>query len=556
MKKLTTPLLNRALAAVFALSFCFVGGFHEYTACLFGLLLAALLIWYLAANPRLELKKNSALLAVFSAVVLYGVNALWAVDPGMALIGFFKFLPVLLFVVLLQLGGGKALLIGILPEIMAVMAVLSAVGSVIPGLESFFLVADRLAGFLQYPNTFALLLLVSQLIVVSRKRLTVRNCVVFAVLLLGILYSGSRTVFLLTVGANLVLAFLVTKGKKRLALLCAVVGAAIAVVAAALLTGSDVLGRFLRFSFLESTFAGRLLYFWDAIPLILKHPFGIGYWGYYYAQQSVQTGVYSTAFVHNDFLQMMLDVGWIPCVCLVVAMVKSAISKNTPLVHKVILGVLFLHSCFDFDLQYLSAFFVLLLFLDHGGEKTLVFRKTGGLKGTLAGLGLASVYIGVALLLPQLGLHQQARTMYPWNTVNNTVLLTKATNLQEGNSLADEILEQNDQVNLAYSMRARYAYSTGDFRLLMDTKKEIFERFPFQYAEYEEYCRMLVMGISLYEQSGDEASAQICREELISTRKAVEALADRQSLLGKVIKDQPTTKLPEDLNTYIDELLP
>ena len=43
MKKLTTPLLNRALAAVFALSFCFVGGFHEYTACLFGLLLAALL---------------------------------------------------------------------------------------------------------------------------------------------------------------------------------------------------------------------------------------------------------------------------------------------------------------------------------------------------------------------------------------------------------------------------------------------------------------------------------------------------------------------------------
>lgn len=556
MKKLTTPLLNRALAAVFALSFCFVGGFHEYTACLFGLLLAALLIWYLVANPRLEIKKNVALLAVFSAVLLYAVSMFWAVDPGMALIGFFKFLPVLFFVVLLQLGGGKALLISILPEIMAAMAALSAVGSLIPGLEDFFLVADRLAGFLQYPNTFALLLLVSQLIVVSRKRLTVRNCVVFAVLLLGILYSGSRTVFLLTVGANLVLAFLVTKGKKRLALLCAVVGVAILVVTAALLTGSDVLGRFLRFSFLESTFAGRLLYFWDAIPLILKHPFGLGYWGYYYAQQSVQTGVYSTAFVHNDFLQMMLDVGWIPCVCLVVAMVKSAISKNTPLVHKVILGVLFLHSCFDFDLQYLSAFFVLLLFLDHGGEKQLVFRKTGGLKGTLAGLGLASVYIGVALLLPQLGLHQQARTMYPWNTVNNTVLLTKATNLQEGNSLADEILEQNDQVNLAYSMRARYAYSTGDFRLLMDTKKEIFERFPFQYAEYEEYCRMLGMGISLYEQSGDEASAQICREELISTRKAVEALADRQSLLGKVIKDQPTTKLPEDLNTYIDELLP
>lgn len=556
MKKFTIPLFNRALAAVFALSFCFVGGFHEYTACLFGVLLAALLIWYLAANPRLELKKNSALLAVFSAVVLYGVNALWAVDPGMALIGFFKFLPVLLFVVLLQLGGGKALLIGILPEIMAAMAVLSAVGSVIPGLESFFLVADRLAGFLQYPNTFALLLLVSQLIVVSRKRFTVRNCAVAVVLLLGILYSGSRTVFLLTVGANLALAFLVTKGKKRLALLCAVVGAAIAVVAAALLTGSDVLGRFLRFSFLESTFAGRLLYFRDAIPLILKYPFGLGYWGYYYAQQSVQTGVYSTAFVHNDFLQLMLDVGWIPCVCLVVAMVKAAISKNTPLVHKVILGVLFLHSCFDFDLQYLSVFFVLLLFLDHGGEKQLVFRKTGGVKWTLAGLGLASVYIGVALLLPQLGMHQQARAMYPWNTVNNTVLLTKADTLQEGNALADEMLEQNDSVNLAYSMRARYAYSAGDFRLLMDTKKEIFERFPFQYAEYEEYCRMLVMGISLYEQSGDEASAQICREELISTRKAVEALADRLSLLGRVIKDQPTTKLPEDLNTYIDELLP
>lgn len=47
----------------------------------------------------------------------------------------------------------------------------------------------------------------------------------------------------------------------------------------------------------------------DAFVMMIKQPFGIGYDGFFWKQGSVQTGVYNTKFVHNDFLQMGLEYG-------------------------------------------------------------------------------------------------------------------------------------------------------------------------------------------------------------------------------------------------------
>ena len=81
-------------------------------------------------------------------------------------------------------------------------------------------------------------------------------------------------------------------------LLAACVAAALLFVA---ITGNqDTIGRFLTISLESSTLMGRLLYYRDVLPVILKHPFGLGYMGYYYAQGGFQTGVYATKFVHNE----------------------------------------------------------------------------------------------------------------------------------------------------------------------------------------------------------------------------------------------------------------
>jgi len=90
--------------------------------------------------------------------------------------------------------------------------------------------------------------------------------------------------------------------------------------------------------------------------------------------------------------------------------------------------------------------------------------------------------------------------------------------------------------------------------LLIQEKNEIFQRFPFQYAEYEQYCGMLITGMEMYAQAGDTASAQFCVQELIKTKNAVEGLGNRLSPLGRIIVDQPTTQLPEGLTAYIEAL--
>ena len=555
MKKITTTDKAWLPIALFALSLVLAGLFHEYTACAFGALCAAALAVYGIRHKGLTLYRSFTTLTLLVITASYGLSSLWAIDPGMAFTGFLKLLPVPLFLLLmLQYPQAKEQLLKGLPLMMAGLTVLSLLLLLIPALRPYLSVADRLAGPFQYPNTFALLLLVAQLLLVSSWQWSVKNCALFAVLITGIVFTGSRTVFALAVVSNLAMGLITGSKKGRIITVAAVAGGTGLVLLLAVLTGSDVLNRFLRFSFLESTFAGRFLYFADARPLILKHPFGLGAWGYYYIQQSVQTGVYSTVYVHNDLLQLLLDIGWVPAVFFIICVFKTLKSKKTSVSRKLILATVLLHCCFDFDLQFMSMLILLFCLLEPENGKAITLRWGMGLTAVAGALCLGFLYMSTALFLPAIGQTQTGRMLYPGNTQNNINVLIGTEDKSRQTELAEEILNQNAYVNIAYSVRAQRAYEAGNFTALIQEKNEIFQRFPFQYAEYEQYCGMLITGMEMYAQAGDAASAQFCVQELIKTKNTVEGLADRLSPLGRIIVDQPTTQLPDDLTAYIEAL--
>ena len=60
---------------------------------------------------------------------------------------------------------------------------------------------------------------------------------------------------------------------------------------------------------LGSTLASRLIYYQDAIKLLIKYPFGVGTNGWVDAQYMIQSAIYSVKYVHNGFLQFALDGG-------------------------------------------------------------------------------------------------------------------------------------------------------------------------------------------------------------------------------------------------------
>jgi len=534
-------------------SIVLVGGFHEYISCALAIAQSVYLLLRLRKAKTLRLRSGFWSLSMGFLCAFYGLSCIWAVDRGMAFVGFLKFLPVGLYLLCIwQEENGKTVL-SWLPYAGAVSAVISAVGMQFSAAERYFAVAGRLAGFFQYPNTFAIFLLVCELLLVKKSGKKLWDYITLVVLVVSILYTGSRTAFVVAILANGAMLLAVAGKKLRLALLVA----ALLCLGTVLLLGTNensVLHRYLSISLVESTFVGRILYYVDALQLLLKYPLGMGYMGYYYTQGSVQTGVYSVVYIHNDFYQFLLDIGWIPGCMLLAAVVSRLLKKSVPVADKIIVGAVCLHSLFDFNLQFICVFMILALLMDDESAGWIQLKKPAWLKvAAVACIGVC-LYMGTALALAHWGAWEVADALYPFNTRNKITMLEHEEDLDRANVLAEQMLKQNKHYYPAYSIKAKYSYRNGDFGSLIRYKNQIFQLQPFAHTEYEEYCQMLINGIALYEKAGNPASAEICRKELIATQQKLQQTAQRLSTLGKMINDQPVTELSQEITAYIREM--
>lgn len=315
-----------------------------------------------------------------------------------------------------------------LPVLGSIMVLTSCILRYIPALTDFFIINGRLGGFFQYPNTFASFLLMGMVVVFfdMQKRLPVR-IVEILVLAFGFIQAGSRAAVLIAVPVLLVCA-LCQKNKKPTALL---LGSLALSIAAGILTAkagnSSATDHLTEMSANASTFLGRLLYWRDALPVCLKHPFGLGYLGYYFMQGSFQSGVYSVRWVHNDLLQILLDVGWIPTVLCVVAAWKAIRCKCHSAMQKMVLVACLAHALCDFDLEYIFMFMIVLLTLDWEDGKSAELKMAGVGAKVASLLTAFSLWIGIASAMTTLHLDTAAVRIYPWNTFSQMRLLTEDT---------------------------------------------------------------------------------------------------------------------------------
>lgn len=532
----------------------FVGGFHEYISCILSAAMVFWLILRLANGKDIRIQKGVYLWTVATVCLGYGVTCLWAVDRGMAFVGFLKFLPVGLYAICLWQTEDEGKVLQLLPCFGIFSVVVSAIGRQFSGLAGYFSVDSRLAGFFQYPNTFAMFLLICQLLVLKKERKHVWDYFALLILTGGIFYSGSRVVLIVFLLANVAMLLVYLPKKGRLPLILLLCGLLLVGFLLAL-DKNSVLNRYQIVSLFKTSLIDRLLYIFDSLPLLLKYPFGMGYMGYYYVQSSVQTGVYATTYVHNDFLQVFLDIGWIPGILLIWAMIRWFIRKDVSSGDKVIVGALCFHSLLDFDLQYTAMAMLLLLLINRSSDKNLIkLKDTFFTRTTLSATMTVTLYMAAALLLSHAGQYALADTLYPFNTRNMLTMLEQAKDMGQANELADRILRQNEDYYAPYGVKAKYCYSRGDFNGLIQYKNKGFEANVFGYSQYREYCQMLINGIAYYQQAGDWESVKICQDELLAAQARLAGNAERLSFLGKRLNTQPVTLLSEDLRNYIAEI--
>ena len=541
------------LRILFWLSFAAVGLYYEWGAAL----MSGALLVHLWRKKKLRWRLNDAFLAAAGISLFYAVGWLWAVDSGVAVWGAVKHLPVVLFALALlqEEPEGRLRLLRDIPWMGAAMTALSFALQFVPVLAPALTVSGRLAGLFQYPNTYACFTLLGlEILLLDRETKQDKRWLgCCALLLLGLFQSGSRAVWVLAVPALAVTLLLRREGKTLLRLaLCGGAMAALSVALAALdIGGAD---RVTEISTGASTLLGRLLYWKDALPQIGQHPFGLGYLGYYFTQGSFQSGVYAVRWVHNDLLQLLLDVGWVPALLAVTAAVKALFSRRMSAMHRVVLVTLLGHCMFDFNLQFAAMYFVVLLCLDWEDMKLRTLTLPRWTPMAAAAVTALCLYIGAATALSYGGRYEAALKIYPWDTFSR---LERLAATEDGAVLDREsrrILQQNESAALAWNAQALVAYGRGDFGTMMECKRQALALTRYQIAEYEDYFHRLRQGVQLYTQAGDSASAAACQREILAIDGMVQQVIDTTDPLAWRIADRPELELSAAYRSYVRKI--
>lgn len=530
------------------------GGFYEFVSCLATIGFGVYLFWITHRRKEICLFWNSGIILAIVLVVCHGLAVLWAVDSGMAFLGVLKFMPIVLFVLILMqfTEEERGRLLFSVPVSGIIIIAIGILLYWVSAVREHFFMAGRFGGTFQYSNTMALYFLAGIVVIQNKIKFSIKTAAGTAALLLGIFLTGSRSVFVMTVFVMVIEAW--KNREYRLlnlgVLTASVVGGGIY----GAVTGNfQNFGRFLTISLENSTLIGRLLYWRDAFGLILRHPMGNGYMGYYYSQGQLQTGVYSTVYVHNDFLQIILDVGWIPAILAAGVLIKNLFSRKIDLTAKVILLLIGVHSLFDFDMQFLSICLLFFMVLEYGGgERRQVKEVVKRAVYVAAAVFMAvSAYFLVPLVSFYRGECEIARKFYPYYTEAELVLLQEAQTKEEGEALADSILKRNQNAVLAYDAKALACAMENDFEGMIQYKEMAVKNNPYAIYEYVDYVSLLSRAVEYYSEKNDVENAKDYVDKVLEIPAKLEDMERRTSELGWRIKDQPELVLPKEVEDYI-----
>ena len=530
-------------------------GFYTFTAVPLSVFLIGCLL-LVVVKQGFRLYRNISLIAVAALFGGYAVSWFWAVDRGMSLYGVVRFFPVVLYMLLLmQMEAEEAnCIFQIVPWTGAIMTITSFGLQHVPGISQYIIVDGRLAGFFQYANTYALFLLIGLVVLISEERQSKWKPLLAAVLVLGVFASGSRTSFLLMLGLG-VFYCIWKRDWRKIATTAGVasVGFGLSVLISKL--GTADADRFLTTTSETGTFLVRLLYYKDALPVILKHPGGLGYLGYYLLQSSFQTGVYSVRFIHNELLQLFLDVGWIPTGLFCVALVLSFLNKETEMRNRLILFLVCAHAMIDFDLQFLAIWFLIIPAMDlWSGEMILLKKSRMPLLVASTLIAVWCGWLGVADCLFTFHNIETCLQVMPNHTLALIDTLSDLNDVVELEQRADQIIGLNPSVSVAHSAKGNAAYGKGDVLLMMQEKEEAIRLAPFYLDGYLDYIDKLEKVLVRYEETGDFASAEICRGKLMEVQESLEQTKSSASPIAWKIQHKPELDLPDDYQKRVDVL--
>ena len=177
------------------------GLFYEFAVCSVAILFLIILLKKFVKNQKLNIYYNYCFFSVLILTISSLLTCIWAIDKQDAIFGFFRILTILLFVIILMQEEENKIkeFYKLVPISAIFMVIICIIMKLIPNLSEYVYSDNgRLGGFFQYSNTFALFLLTGINVLLYENEKSKLNVIYIFILLSGILLTGSRTVFILT----------------------------------------------------------------------------------------------------------------------------------------------------------------------------------------------------------------------------------------------------------------------------------------------------------------------------------------------------------------------
>lgn len=501
------------------------GGFYDWIIFAMAVIWQVCLLYIAIQNKKIILPEKTICIIVTGIMLCYVGTVFYGIDSGMSELGLIKVIALLQFLLLVeQIQYEERIeLLEQIPMIASVMAVISMISYITPWKHTFFQ-ASRLGGFFQYSNTFALYLLIGIIVLLYEKKKDKLWYIKLYILTTAVLFTGSRIVFFLMI---------------------------IGIV----ITGSyQNMGRYLTIFTHNSTLWGRILYQIDGLKMLLKRPAGLGYRGYYFLQPSVQSAAYTTKFVHNDFLQIGLDGGMIAMILAVILFIQSIYEKSSQDLQKHLLVIIAIHSCLDFNLQFLSIGMIVIVCMQCKEKKELQLKKIK-IFCLLTFVGFVlSLRAGIGTSLEYQGKYKQALKIMPELTTARMKQLSKETDKNQAEESADKLIHSNKRISQAYGVKAEIAYGENNYNAMVRYKRQEIKNRKYDIAVYEDYIDKLACILQEKQADSDTKGMKQYLEELLWIQQYIEKINTQTNPIANHLKDELILQFDSNYQNYLEQI--
>ena len=574
--------LNFLTIIIILTAFLF-GGFYDFVACSLAIILLINLLIKYIKNKKIKIEINLIFILICVLNLASIITCFYAIDKSIAIFGIFRNLTLLIFYLNIcqyEVKDQEQALLAISFTGVAMFLLSIAMYFVEPLKNFVFSEGNRLTGFFQYANTFALFLLLGFIELAFSEKINIKFKIICLMLLfIGILLTGSRITFFLAIINIFILMF--TMPNKKYRKYCFLGFTAILILATIIAFATDNfqnIGRFLTTNITSSSLLGRLVYFKDAVKLIVANPFGLGYMGYSYCYPEVQTAIYSVKFVHNDILQIALDYGILVALVFLISILRRILiyfktylknrkesskvkENNRNLISFLVVFTIFTHCLFEFDFEFISVAFILLLIIsinhDTKKSKYIEIKKSFVQIIFILVILVLNIYFGIASFANYLGNYNLALNFLPNYTEAKLKSLEnnmENNNFNNANELADEILEYNEYSVEAYLTKVSYFLEKEEYTKVLENLNKAILLDKYNIEEYNNYVLVLSQIINKKIINEEYEDVDFYIKEVLKVEQMLDNLENATSKLSKYFIDKPIFELNDESKKYIETL--